>query len=106
VPRVLECPKQEEAFLRGVLESAQGFVRDEMRDAPSACLPMLEKEDHAFRDLLEALDTGLVLEPNADAQRVLGNLLACIDNDNDYKRVVGEHQALMHLLQQIVEVEI
>lgn len=89
-----------------MLESAQSFVREEIQDAPSACLPQLEREDRAFRDLLEALDSGLLLEPNADAQRVLANLLRCIDSDNDYKRVVGEHEALAHLLEQIREVEV
>lgn len=106
MPRILECPEQEATFLRGVLESAQGFIREEMRDAPSAGLTQLEREDHAFRDLLEALDTGLLLEPNVDAQRVLANLLHCIDDDNEYKRVVGEHKALTHLLEQMSEVEV
>lgn len=103
MPRVLECSEKETARLRLLLEGAQGFVRHEMYDAPATYLPGLEREDHAYGDLLEALDTGLLLEPNAEAEQILANLLGCLERDGDLK---GEQEALAHLLEQMREIEV
>lgn len=105
MPTVLEISGRDSAFLRRVFESAQEFVREELRDAPTTSISWLQKEDEAFEVLLDALDTGLV-EPNLNAQIVLADLIECVDGDNEYKRIVEEHEALMRLLRQMPEVRV
>lgn len=100
MPRVLECSELETARLRSLFEEAQDLVREEMRDGPLTYLRRLEKEDHAFGDLLETLQTGLLLEPNIDAEHVLADLLRCMEADS------GDREAVAHLLEQISEVQV
>ena len=49
---------------------------------------------------MKALDE-LVIVPDSDVLDVLGDLAAIIDQSNEYRRVVSEHEALHGLLAQL-----
>lgn len=102
MPTVLEIPAGHSSFLRRLFESAQEFVREELEGAPACSQARLEREEEVYDELLAAIDTGLV-DPDLNVQVVLADLVSAVDEDNEYRRIVEEHDALMTLLRQMPE---
>lgn len=100
MPTALDIPAEYSRFLRRVFEDSLDFIKEEMEDASPSYLATLRKEAAALEELLEALDTGEI-DADLGVQLVLADLVQCVDNDNEYKRVTEEHVALAYLLAQI-----
>ncbi len=98
----LQLPVDQVRFLRGIFESAQAGVREELREWPDNLKDPkhLRREEAAYGRLLAALDE-LVIVPDNDVRDVLGDLAGIIDRSNEYSRVVAEHDALHGLLAQV-----
>jgi hypothetical protein len=60
----------------------------------------LRREEAVYGRLLAALDERVIV-PDRDVRAVLGDLAQIIDADNEYGRVVAEHNALYGLLGQV-----
>jgi hypothetical protein len=97
----LNLPADHVRFLRSTFEKARAGVKDELEEFPDQLEPKrLEREEAVYTRLLAALDE-LVIVPDQDARDVLGDLTQVIDEGNEYRRVVTEHQALHGLLAQL-----
>jgi len=97
----LQIPADHIRFLRGVFEKALDGVSDELEEFPGQLDPKrLHRERVAYGRLLTALDE-LVIVPNHDVRKVVGDLAEVIDQGNEHERVVCEHEALHGLLAQI-----
>ena len=97
----LNLPVDHACFLRGVFEKARDGISDEMEEFPDQLDPKrLHREHAAYGRLLTALDE-LVIVPDNDVCDVVGDLSQVIDQGNEYKRVVAEHEALHGLLDQL-----
>jgi len=57
-------------------------------------------EDTAYATLLVALDRHWIV-PDAELRAALSRLAESVDHDNEYARVVAEHDALHDLLAQL-----
>jgi hypothetical protein len=99
---VLTIPADQVCFLRRVFEMARDGVRDELAQYPDQLREpsRLRREEAVYGRLLVALDEHVVV-PDRDVRAVLGDLAQIIDADNEYRRVVAEHEALHGLLGQI-----
>jgi hypothetical protein len=97
----LSIPADQVRFLRGTFEKARAGVKDELEEFPSQPNPeRLQCEEAVYGRLMAALDE-LVIVPDQDVFGVLGDLAAIIDQGNEYRRVVTEHEALHGLLGQL-----
>lgn len=97
----LQIPADHIRFLRGVFEKARDGVSDELEEFPGQLDPKrLHREHAAYGRLLTALDE-LVIVPDHDVCEVVGDLAEVIDQGNEHKRVVAEHEALHGLLAQL-----
>jgi hypothetical protein len=97
----LELPADHVRFLRSTFEKARAGVKDELEEFPDQLDPeRLQREEAIYTRLLAALDE-LVIVPGQDVFGVLGDLAAVIDQGNEYRRVVTEHEALHGLLAQL-----
>jgi len=91
------------AFVRKVLTAARDGLRDELdRFADQLREPTsrLLGEEAAYGQLLDGLD-GIPVFPDAAMYEAVAGLARAIDNDNEYSRVVAEHDALHGLLAQV-----
>ncbi len=94
----LELPADHIGFLRSTFEKARAGVKDELEEFPDQLDPeRLQREEAAYTRLLAALDE-MVIVPDQDTLDVLGDLAGIIDEGNEYRRVVSEHEALHGLL--------
>jgi hypothetical protein len=97
----LELPADHIGFLRSTFEKARAGINDELEEFSDQLDPeRLQREEAAYTRLLAALDE-LVIVPDRDALDVLGDLSRVIDQGNEYRRVVTEHEALHGLLVQL-----
>ena len=97
----LELPADHIRFLRSTFEKARAGVKNELEEFPDQLDPeRLQREEAVYARLLAALDE-LVIVPDQDALGVLGDLAGIIDQGNEYRRVVTEHEALQGLLAQL-----
>jgi hypothetical protein len=98
----LNVPADHVRFLRGLLKDAREGLRAELTDHPKQLKDpaRLRREEAAYGRLLAALDE-LVIVPDDDVRSVLGDLAKIIDGDNEYRRVVAEHEALHGLLAEL-----
>lgn len=88
-------------FLRSTFQKARAGVKDELEEFPDQLDPKrLKREEAAYGRLLAALDK-LAIVPDQDVLDVLGDLAGIIDEGNEYRRVVAEHEALHGLLAQL-----
>lgn len=101
-PVALTIPPADRKFLGRVFEMARDGVRDELAQYPDQLREpsRLRRKEDVYGRLLAALDERAVV-PDRDARTVLGDLASIIDADNEYGRVVAEHEALHGLLGQI-----
>jgi len=100
----LDIPDDQVRFLSGIFRSACAALRDELREYPEQLKEpaRLRREEAAYGRLLAALDECAIV-PDADLRVVVGDLAQIIDNDNEYSRVVAEHEALHGLLAKLGE---
>jgi hypothetical protein len=97
----LDLPVDHVRFLRGVFEKARDGINDELEEfSDQLDTKRLHREHAAHGRLLTALDE-LVIVPDHDVCEVVGDLAEVIDEGNEHKRVVCEHEALHGLLAQI-----
>jgi hypothetical protein len=97
----LQIPADHVRFLRGVFEKARDGISDELEEFPEPLDPKrLHREHAAYGRLLRALNE-LVIVPDHDVCDVVGDLAGVIDQGNEYKRAVAEHEALNGLLDQL-----
>ena len=99
----LAIPAGNEAFLRRVINAARDGLRDELEqfgdrlDEPRTTLLL---EEAAYCGLLNALDRERVV-PDDELRAAVVQLAASVDRENEYERVVFEHDALQDLLSQL-----
>jgi hypothetical protein len=94
----VELPADHVRFLRSTFEKARAGVKDELEEFPDQLDPeRLQREKAVYTRLLVALDE-LVIVPDQDVLGVLVDLAGIIDEGNEYRRVVSEHEALHGLL--------
>lgn len=99
----LTIPADHVAFLRRTFESARDGVQEELREFPQRLdSGRLQREGEAYGRLLTALKRRAMV-PDRDALDILSHLAGIIDGDNEYRRVVAEHDALHGLLAQLME---
>lgn len=97
----LELPADHVRFLRSTFEKARAGVKDELEEFPDQLDPeRLQREEAVYTRLLAALDE-LVIIPDQDVLDVLGDLAGIIDQGNEHRRVVTEHEALHGLLAEL-----
>ncbi len=98
----LTFPADHVRFLRRVFGMARDGIKDELANYPKQLQEpaRLRREETAFGRLLMALDE-LVIVPDCDVRAVLADLAEVIDAENEYVRVVKEHEALYGLLGQV-----
>jgi hypothetical protein len=99
----LKIPASNLPFLRRVLVAARAGLRDDLDrfgdelEQPRSALLL---EDAAYATLLVALDR-LWIVPDDEVRAALSRLAESVDHDNDYARVLAEHDALHALLAQL-----
>lgn len=101
-PVDLTLPADHVHFLRGIFKASRSGVREELATYPEQLRDpaRLRREDTAYGRLLAALDEQAIV-PDADTRVVLGDLAEIIDAENEYSRVVMEHEAHYGLLDQL-----
>jgi hypothetical protein len=99
----LSIPAGNLPFLRRVIHAARAGLKDdldrfgdELQQPRSALL----LEDAAYATLLVALDRRWVV-PDEEVRAALSRLAESVDHDNEYARVIAEHDALHGLLAQL-----
>jgi hypothetical protein len=101
-PIVLAVDRHHLQFLRlcfvclrlGLLEDL--LTPDQLKD-PVATL----KESELLRCWHQDLEDSVLVGTVAELRHYLTEYLGVIDNDNDYQRVLAEHEAFAHLLLQL-----
>jgi hypothetical protein len=99
---VLTIPVKHRKFLRRVFGMARDGIRQEREEFPEALRKptRLDREESVYDKLLAALD-GEQLVIDADVRDVLADLAGMIDRENEYRRVIAEHEALLGLREQV-----
>ncbi|MEZ5078974.1 MAG: hypothetical protein R2725_16210 [Solirubrobacterales bacterium] len=99
----LEIPAGNEAFLRRVIVAAREGLGEDLDDhADRLRRPVTEllREEIALLSLQEGLDQGEVV-PGPVLREVVARVAAAVDRDNEYERVVAEHEAIAALREQL-----
>jgi hypothetical protein len=93
-------------FLRDLFEIARNGIREELAQYPKQLKEpqRLHREEAVYERLLAALNSGSII-PDHDLRDVLRDLAEIYDRENEYARVVAEHEALHGLLDQLTEGE-
>lgn len=99
---VLTIPAKHRKFLRRVFEMARDGIRQERDEFPKTLREptRLAREETVYGKLLAALD-GEQIHVDADVRDVLTDLALMIDRENEYRRVIAEHEALLGLREQV-----
>jgi hypothetical protein len=98
----LTIPAKHRKFLRRVFEMARDGIYQERDEFPDTLREpvRLDREEAVYDKLLAALD-GEQLVIDADVRDVLADLALMIDRENEYRRVITEHEALLGLREQV-----
>jgi hypothetical protein len=98
----LTIPAEHRKFLRGLFEIARAGIREELTEYPKQLREprRLHREEAVYEKLLEALDSGSIF-PDRDMRDVLSDLAEIYDRENEYERVIAEHEALHGLLERL-----
>jgi hypothetical protein len=102
----LTIPAKHRKFLRDLFDIARSGIREELTQYPKQLKEprRLHREEAVYEKLLAALDTGSIF-PDRDVRDVLRDLAEIYDRENEYERVMTEHEALHGLLGQLGEGE-
>lgn len=95
----LDLPDSQRKILRSTLSDCLEGVSGDLKKHEG--LPDPEKaqqEADAFGRLLAALDVGTISLPDKESREAVEAMVASIENDSDYARVIAEHDALFGLL--------
>jgi hypothetical protein len=98
-PVRLDLPSPQVKILQSTLTTCLWGVRSDLRaphlvpDPAKAC-----READAFERLLAGLDCGEVVVPDEAAREAVEAMAISVDQENNYARVVAEHEALFGLL--------
>jgi hypothetical protein len=89
-------------FLCDLFEIARAGIREELAQYPKQLREprRLHREEAVYEKLLEALNSGSI-GPDRDVRDVLRDLAEIYDRENEYERVIAEHEALHGLLGQL-----
>jgi hypothetical protein len=103
-PVALTVSPEQRKFLCSVFRMARAGIKDELASYPNELREpvRLRREKAIYERLLEALETG-ALVPEGGERSVVCDLAQVIDADNEYERVISEHEALHGLLDQLDE---
>jgi hypothetical protein len=98
----LTISPEDRRFLRLTFEMAREGIRDELTEHPDRLREpaRLHREEASYGKLLDGLGTGSIV-PDCAVRDLLCHLAEVIDQNNEYTRVVAEHEALYGLLGQI-----
>lgn len=90
-------------FLRDLFEIARNGIQEELTQYPKQLKEpgRLHREEVAYKKLLAALKSHSII-PDRDVRDVLRDLAEIYDRENEYERVITEHEALHGLLDQLV----
>jgi hypothetical protein len=99
----LQVPAENRKLLRDLFEIARNSIREKLAQYPEQVKEprRLHREEVVYDKLLASLDTGSIV-PDRDVRDVLRDLAQIYDRENEYKRVVSEHEALHGLLDQLM----
>jgi hypothetical protein len=101
LPLPSTSPPIRSAFCEAPSRRREPASRTSWRNSPTSSTPeRLQREEATYTRLLAAL-AELVIVPDRDVLDVLGDLAGVIDDGNEYRRVVSEHEALHSLLAQL-----
>ena len=103
VPVALKIGCRDRKFLKEMFEMARDGASEELRThGRQVSSPVrLRRELAAYELLLEGLDRRQ-LDPHPGLIAVLGELAEVVDESNDYRRVVAEHDALHGLIASLI----
>jgi hypothetical protein len=97
----LDLPAAQLATLREIFTFCLGGVREDLEAPGRLPDPTTARRDAvAYEHLLAALDGGRVV-PEPDLARAVKEVTGSVDLNNEYERVVAEHDALVGLLARI-----
>ncbi len=99
----LKIPAGNLPFLCRVIDAAREGLRDDLDrfgDRLRQPRTKLLLEDAAYATVLDALNCGRIA-PDGELGAVVSRLAESVDHDNQYRRVVAEHDALRDLLGQL-----
>jgi hypothetical protein len=96
---VLDLPADQVGFLRSTFADAREGVQDELQHHPREVKDPahLRREEAAYGRLLTALDECAIV-PDPDVRAIVRDLAEVIDQGNEYRRIVSEHDAFHGLL--------
>lgn len=98
----LTISPEDRKFLRGLFGMAREGIRAELTEHPDRLREpaRLHREEASYGKLLDGLGTGSIV-PDRAVRDLLCHLAEVIDQNNEYERVVSEHEALHGLLDQL-----
>ncbi len=98
----LAIPAAHRKFLRDLFEIARNGIREELTQYPTQLKEprRLHREEAVYDKLLAALDNESIVA-DRDVRDVVRDLAEIYDRENEYERVVSEHEALHGLLDQL-----
>ncbi len=95
----LELPDSQAKILRDTLGICLDGVRGDLRAPESMPNPeRARREADAYERLLAALNQGSITLPDQEARETIEVIVLALEKDNDYLRLVAEHDALSRLL--------
>ncbi|HEY1853686.1 MAG TPA: hypothetical protein VGG40_03800 [Solirubrobacterales bacterium] len=97
----LDLTDEQRRFLRGALADCRAGREDDLRthpDHPNAC--RWRSNAAAYGRLIAGVDAGTIV-PDAEVRRLIRELAEASDREEEYARVVFEHDALAALCEQI-----
>jgi hypothetical protein len=97
----LDLSEEQRRFLRGALADCRAGREDDLRthpDHPNACC--WRSNAAAYGRLISGVDAGTIA-PDAEVRRLVHELAEASDREEEYERVVFEHDALAALREQI-----
>lgn len=97
----LDLTDEQRRFLRRALADCRAGREDDLRthpDHPNAC--RWRSNAAAYGRLIAGVDAGTIV-PDAEARRLVRELAEASDREEEYERVVFEHDALAALREQI-----
>lgn len=98
----LTIPAKHRKFLHDLFEIARAGIREELAQYPQQLKEprRLHREEAVYEKLIAALDSSSIV-PDRDVRDVLRDLVEIYDKENEYERVVSEHEALHGLLDRL-----
>jgi hypothetical protein len=97
----LDLTNEQRRFLRGALADCRAGREDDLQthpDHPNAC--RWRANAAAYGRLIAGVDAGRIA-PDAEVRRLVRELAEASDREEEYERVVFEHDALAALRKQI-----